>query len=387
MEKDRHTTFFRKHLTDLLNRWLDSAANEDGFFHPVLDRHWRRHGRPIGSIVSQSRLIFNCVTGCRLTGDNRFREAAARGAGFLIEFFQDEEYGGWYQTVTDEGHPVDTNKDSYGHAFAIFGLAHAYGLTGNGLHLEWARNTLEILQTRFADDKGGFHRFLNQDFSPRDNTRSQNPLMHLFEALLALDRVDPDGGAGAAAREIGDFILLGLMDRERGYLPEVYDDTWQPLPESRDGRIDIGHQFEWAFLASEAAAQAFPETYLEQGMRLLDYALSTGWDEETGAVLSPADYEGSLRHARPGWWEQCEAVRALHRYQERHGRTDVIETRDRIIAFVKKHFIDPDQGGWFSSLKPDGQPAHTDKGSIWKVDYHVTGMALELIGEEGIAKR
>ncbi|MFC1582977.1 AGE family epimerase/isomerase [Planctomycetota bacterium] len=386
MEIDRYKDFFRDHLTDLLYRWLEAAADEDGFFHPVLDRTWQRHGRPLASLVSQSRLIFNCAAGFRLTGDDRFREAAARGAGFLIEHFLDQEYGGWYQTVTDEGHPVDTAKDSYGHAFAVFALAHAYGLTGNGLHLEWAHSTLDMLRTHFADSEGGFCRYLNQDFSPRDTSRSQNPLMHLFEALLILDQVDPEGPAHEAARGIGDFVLFGLMDQEKGFLPEVYDDIWQPLPESKDGRIDIGHQFEWAFLSSEAVGQGFPETYVSQGTRLLEYGLSHGRDSQTGAIFSPADYEGSLRHARTGWWEQCEAIRALHRYQERHDRTDLTEARDQLITFVKKHCIDPEHGGWYSAIKADGAPAHTDKGSIWKVDYHVTGMAMELIGEEGIAK-
>ena len=55
----------------------------------------------------------------------------------------------------------------------------------------------------------------------------------------------------------------------------------------------------------------------------------------------------------------------------------------KTVHFVKKNFVDNEYGGWYTSREANASPlsqnVDTDKGSAWKVDYHIVGMCMEAI--------
>jgi mannose/cellobiose epimerase-like protein (N-acyl-D-glucosamine 2-epimerase family) len=263
--------WFRHHLLEeILPRWLPSITPE-GLFLSHFDAQWRPLNKGYGTLVSQSRLLYNFSKGYQLTGDPRLRAAVEVGAAFLIDKFWDCQYGGWVWSCTTDGKVLDTRKDSYGHAFVIFGLAHACQCTGNQAFRQAALDTWQVLVDHFRDQDGGFRIKLSQDFQETDGLKSQNPIMHLFEALLALNDVPQSENIRLEAQQVGDFVLNRLVRSTDKMLPEVYRMDWRELPAEETGRIDIGHAFEWAFLLSSAVERGLPNHYLQQASYFVDY--------------------------------------------------------------------------------------------------------------------
>jgi mannose/cellobiose epimerase-like protein (N-acyl-D-glucosamine 2-epimerase family) len=371
--------WFRSHLLDdLLPCWLRACKTQTGLFLPNLDRQWNPMPCEGGTLISQGRLLFNFAAGYRLTGREEYLSAVRAGARFLVEHFRDPEYGGCYWSCAPDGSALESRKDAYGHAFAIFGLAYAFGATGDTTFRDAARDVWAVMKAQFTDRYGGLIPHFTRDFRNPSDSRSQNPVMHSFEALLALAKQAKRRDALKEAERVAAFIL-SLTRPEDGALPEVYTEDWRPLPVQEGGRIDVGHQFEWAWLLSRGVEMGLPSSFLAHAERLLEAGLRLGYDAENGGIFSPASYDGALMSRAKGWWEQCEAARALLHFTFARGREDLREPLEKTVSFFQKRLIDREYGGWYMCVKPDGAVPNTEKGNVWKVDYHVVGMCLEAI--------
>jgi mannose/cellobiose epimerase-like protein (N-acyl-D-glucosamine 2-epimerase family) len=373
--------WFRKAILEEVGHWRAAVVTPSGFFQASLDREWQPVGRQTATLVSQSRLLYVLATGFELTRQPAYLEAVVKGADFLLEHFRDGEHGGWFYSVSPEGKVLDNGKDSYGHAFVIFGLAHAARITGEQRFRQAALDTWAQMKAKLRYESGFIKPRTTRDFSEVKGTNSQNPMMHLFEALLALHDVTGAEPVLADAQALAEAIFGKLYQKEEGYLPELFDENWKPLPADQRGLIELGHQFEWAFLLSRAVEKGLAERFLSIGDRLLRYGMRVGYDRQEGGIFSRSDYQGNVRPAPKGWWEQAELLRALAHYAVLRNRDDLWKPFAQSLAFVQRNFIDPEHGGWFRSYQP-GVPrsvAEHNKGSVWMLGYHVTGMYWEVL--------
>lgn len=87
---------------------------------------------------------------------------------------------------------------------------------------------------------------MTHDFKERTEPNSQNPIMHLFEAILAFGALDGMGYMFREAEKIADFVLSKLVRQDDHILPEIYTSDWMEEQAEKGRRIDIGHAFEWA---------------------------------------------------------------------------------------------------------------------------------------------
>jgi len=375
--------FRRCMVDDLCPHWLAAAVTDTGLFHTELDRQWKRVGEPLGTLVSQSRMLYVLSQGWVLTGDEAYREAVGRGADFLVENFRDAEHGGWVWSCTPDGEVIDGRKSCYGHAFVVLGLAHAWLLTREAKHLDGALDASETIHTRFRDSRGGLAAEMTRDFRDKDKARNQNHIMHLTEALLALAEVDGQRSQLDAARGWIDFLFAPMAERGERALPEDYGMDWKPLANSR---ISIGHQLEWAYLLSAAVRMGLPESYLKYGESVLDEGMRIGYDTEYGGLCRTASLDGAVTSHTKGFWEQTETIRALANYALCHGRDDLWKPLADAVRFLHTRVVDPEYGGFYGELERDGTPVSTAKGSVWKIDYHTVGMCMELVRLGGIAR-
>lgn len=404
-DKQALRNWFNMHLVDeILPHWLEAAVTPSGFFHVSLDRAWQRVEPAQATLVSQCRLLYDFSVGWRLTGDDHYRDAVAAGAEFLIRYFTDPEWRGWFFSVGPEGQVLDDKKDAYGHAFVIFGLAHAARALQDPKLLALARETLALVRAEFMDGYGGIVPTLSRQLVGSSNQRTQNPIMHLFEAHLAVLEAHQEPWAedtlraavvghsisspetvAASAREIGHFVHGFLSLPGSGRLPEMYDETWTELSRDRGGRIDLGHACEWAFLLSRATEMGLGEEWLPMAEALLAHGLEVG-EAPDGGLYSNEAPEGGLLRPDKGWWQQCEMLRALVHFAAWRGRDDLWPKLQRHLDFVRSEFLDPDYGGWYFTPAVGGlPPKNSAKGSVWKMDYHVVGMceeALRVLGED-----
>ncbi len=382
------SAWFKEHLlSEILPRWLEHSVTSEGLFLPHLDRQWRPRGDGYGTLVSQSRLLYNFSIGYELTKKEEYLHAIESGANFLIEKFRDEEYGGWFWSCNRNGEILDSRKDSYGHAFVIFGLSHACRTTGNNDFRMVALEAWDVVRKYFVDEHGGLRRQTTRKFKEHGDTKSQNPMMHLFEALLALGSLEGMKHILEEARKVADFVLKRLVRPGDRMLPETYSLDWRELSLDQCGFVSVGHAFEWAYLLSSAVEKGFPNEYLSHAQNFLEYGLRIGYDPIEGGVFSQASPDGEIITRRREWWDQCEATRALSHFAMLRKRGDLWEPLEKIIAFFKKYFIDSEFGGWYQTLEPDGTVPNKDKGNEWKVDYHAVGMCMEAIRLGAYVKR
>ncbi len=382
--------WFRKSfIQDNAAHWLAAAPTENGFFRSDLDRQWRPAEQQVATLVSQSRLLFVLAAAHEVTGEPAYLEAVRKGADFLVDHFRDGEFGGYFWSVSPTGELLDDSKSAYGHAFVIFGLSHAARATGEKRFAEAALACWQDMKEHLCYEGGGIKPATNRDFSKVRGGNTQNPMMHLFEALLALHDATGSRQVFDDASALAEFIFGKLYEEGPGRLPERYTAQWRPLPQEQGGYVDLGHQFEWAFLLSRAVEKGFPERYLQIGQRLLDYGMKVAYDRQAGGIASAGGYNDTVTRPGKGWWEQCELLRALMHYAATRGREDLWPAFDQSLAFVKAHFLDAEYGGWYGSYEPGKLRGERDsrKGSNWKVGYHDSGMYLEALRLSGMARR
>ncbi len=305
---------------------------------------------------------------------SKYLRALEKGADFLLRYYAASQEGTWYWRVSSQGEVLarpNRKQKAYGEAFVMFGLSHAYRVTGDRRYLNAALDTW---------DRSEALRVINDSRVPFRGY-SQNPLMHTFEALLALhDATDIDELLDDAER-LGNFVLDKLYQTREHYIPELFESTWRPLSSGRGGYVDVGHQCEWAFLLSWAVKKGLPRRYLRIGEALLDAALDRGYDQRQGGIFSKHDYNGNVTEDKISW-AQNELLRALIRYASSRRRNDLWLRFRHSMDYVEDHFIDDIHGGWFrrpvarSTSRNDTRPV---KGTEWKVDYHVVGMYTEIL--------
>jgi len=361
-------------LRSTLSGWLSAAPSSSGLFHPYLDRQWNRtEGGPL-TLVSQCRLVYNFSRGYEVFGEAAFADAAQRGLEALQTYFRAGP-GLYRWAVTGAGAEADDSLDSYGHAFVVLALATAARAFGVPDLAKIALETWRAVSATFTDGHSGLVWKVGDAAGP---ARSQNPMMHMLEALMALAPVDPTGEALAGARTVLAFVQ-SLSGFGAGMLIEQYTPDWQPQPAEQGGVVDLGHAFEWAFLLSEWAALSGGPDALRLGALFLRAGLERGLDDD-GGVFASCDRDGRVVSAEMGLWQQCEAVRALSRYAARHDAPGAGAALGWGLAFYRGRFVDAEYGGVFAD------PPRLDKGDAWKLDYHTVGMCLEMMaggGKEG----
>jgi mannose-6-phosphate isomerase len=344
----------RRALTEgLLEPWRQAAVTPSGFMRSAVARDWTPVPGAPCPLTDQARLVYAFALGYELTRDERQLAAARRGADFLQERFHDPLHGGYFLAVNEDGQVLRDAKNTYGNAFALLALAQVAKVTAQPRDREAARRCWLEIDTGLRAPAGGFRMELTRAFSAagRENAPvSQNPLMHLFEALLALHDATQDPAALAAAKGVGDFVvyrlLVGLPDGG-AFIPEWYAPDWKPLPtREAGGYTDLGHQFEWVHLLRSAEARGLVGVYGATADRLLAFALARGYDEAEGGSFTTLYPDGAVARDK-SWWQQCEALRALLSVAPGSGRPDLWRRYEQTLGLVRAQFIDPTHGGWY----------------------------------------
>ena len=370
----------RRDLIDgLLTRWLEVAPTDTGFMRTAVDRQWKPSVQQPGYLTEHARLVYSMIIGYEITKDKRYLAAANLGADFLLTRFRDPLHGGFFLRVAPDGKVVSAAKNTYGHAFTLLALSHMARVTGEVRYRAAALQTWQEVDASLRNPKGGFRGELPRNFlQPQDESgtaSSQNPLMHLFEATLALHDATRDPVALNGAKSIADFVIYRLLTGTNdggAYIPEWYDRDWKPLPtKEKGGYVDLGHQFEWSHLLLAAERRGLSGIYSQSAERIFKFAIRAGYDEIEGGVFTKMFPDGTVDRNK-FWWQQTEGIRAFLANASATGHKDAWRRYEQTLVLVRDQFIDKQNGGWYvkshaqcrKSSCPDEQPE----------PYHMTGM-------------
>ena len=360
--------------------WLQYAPDGSGFFRTQFDRIWQPlDGNGKVSLVGLSRLLYIFAAGYDLTGDLRFREAVRSGGRFLLDKMRNPASGGWYNTVDSQGQPVHKGAHPYGYSFVVFGLSHAYRLIGDEDFLQaaldtWRSGVWHGLSTARSHAGRGYADVGSSDTKP---SWTQNPYMHLFEALLALHDVTGSAEVWSDIEDMARFLKERLI-HSTGCMPEWFDTlTFSPLDDTGKGFVELGHQVEWAYFLSRVVERGLDERYRGVAERLMDFAIDHGLDRKTGGLRGRSDYSGQNFSGRKQWWAQAELMRAAVHFATRHGRDDLWPIYRKAQDFARIHYVDQEYGGWTrDSFVDSGKSSRELKKTI---GYHVVGFYMEAL--------
>jgi mannose-6-phosphate isomerase len=145
----------------------------------------------------QARQIYVFIEAGRIGWNGSWKALANNGLDFMLEHYLRSDGLMRFKTEVD-GAPHDDRVDNYDQAFAIFALAHAYGVSRDRRCAFVALAILAALRRERAHPVGGVFKAI-----PGRATLLSNPHMHLFEAALAWLEVAPTSEWRGLAQEIG----------------------------------------------------------------------------------------------------------------------------------------------------------------------------------------
>ena len=382
--------------TNILRFWQERMVDyQQGGFYGRIDGYNVLHPDAEKGAVLNARILWTFSAAARVLHNTSYRILAARAYDYLIARFIDRVQGGVYWSLNADGTPLDSKKQTYAIAFAIYGLAEYYCATQDSEALNAAIRLFEDLEThayKCENEKmgkcgNGYVEALTRDWQPIADMRlsekdengvfTMNTHLHVLEAYTNLYRVlrnvqrdDIQGTKERITKQLRtliDIFANRIFDPATGHLMLFFDESWQPS----NTHTSPGHDIEAAWLLHEALEVLGDEVLLNQTLPVI-HSLAQAAEED---IMDEKE-----------WWCFAEAVVGyldqwkLYQKEKPIESNINLELAEAAFHYIQTHLMDRENGEWFWSVLPDGTPDRThDKAGFWKCPYHNSRMCIELI--------
>ncbi len=372
---------------DILPFWMQRMTDPAGGFYGRIDGNGKLiAGAPKGGILN-ARILWTFASAARLFGKEPYFKTADRAFREIRDRFQDPEYGGIYWSLDSAGNPLDTKKQFYAIAFAIYALAEYFRACGNREALDLAvRLWCSIEDHSFDPARGGYLEAATREWAPiadmrlsekdRNDAKTMNTHLHILEGYTGLYRVWKDRTLGGQLEGL-IRIFLDRIIRPDGHLGLFFDEDWTPTSEM----VSYGHDIEASWLLCEAAEvlgnKALMDEVRNAAVRLSGAALE-GYRKD-GSMIYESDPVTGHTDTDRHWWVQAETVVGCLNRARISGESEWAERAFRTWDFIRTHLLAPD-GEWYWSVREDGRPNLVDdRAGFWKCPYHNGRMCMEII--------
>lgn len=371
-------------LHNILDWWQTRMIDrERGGFYGRIDGEGRLHADAPKGLVLNARILWTFSAAARALRDPALTAVAQRAYEYLTQHFLDAELGGAYWSVHADGKALDTRKQTYGLAFAIYGLSEYARLTNQAEPLAHAQALFRWVEKHSFDFvRGGYLEAVARDGSPladirlseedRNDPKSMNTHLHLLEAYANLYRVWRDPALAQQLRHLLNLFLDHIIDPLSGHLRLFFDLGWMP----QSTEISYGHDIEASWLLLEAA-EVLGDSALIQKCRdnavIMAIAAARGLDTDGGLWC-----ENHLQEKH--WWPQAEAMAGFYNAWQLSGEEHFLEKSFGCWRFAQRFLIDHRDGEWHWGMRADySTMQEEDKAGFWKCPYHTGRACLEII--------
>ncbi len=302
-------------FTELLPVWAATADWERGGFAERLDLQGVPDPDAPKRLRVQARQIYVFSHAALIDQDMaraaRWRALAGNGFDTMCHRYWRGPGRGWARAVLPDGRVHDDSVESYDVAFVLFACGWHYTSSGNKTALDVARDSLQFLDNHMAARRGGYLSALRDGARDDSAVLSQNPHMHLLEALLVLYRATGDCLFRDHARQVFTLFRDSFFDPATGSLGEAFAPDWLPLSGAEGARVEPGHHFEWHWLLHDYARQIGVPEAREFARLLFDFAQAHGVSAQTGLCFDMVDRDGKPVAQSHRLWPQTERLKAL----------------------------------------------------------------------------
>jgi len=371
---------------NILSFWSTHAPDpRGGFYGTLLNDGTPVPDDPKGEVLN-ARILWTFSRAYALFGTERYKQLADTAQHYFLRHFFDPVYGGTYWSVKADGTPLDQEKQTYGIAFAIYGLAEHFRATGNEASLDQAVALYRTLE-KYAYDpvNGGYIESFTRDWKKPKRygydgkgiaAKTMNTHLHVIEAYTLLYKVWPDPGLRKQLMELAGIFMEKIIDTQTWHQRLFLTMDWKNLE-----HIDsYGHDMELSWLFLEAAEALQDEPLIEQAkaiaLHLVDTQMKEGWNQDGSLLYEREDgvVEGGL-----DWWPQAESVVAFFNAWRISGDISYLDAALKTWNWINSNLVDTIHGEWYGGLGADGKPdIHRPKANMWKCPYHNSRMAFEL---------
>jgi len=293
---------------NILPFWAKHSPDPSGGFYGTLNFDGTPRANAMKGGILNARLVWTFSAAYRMLKDEQYLTLANRAQRYFIDHFIDKEYGGSFYTVTAVGAPLDTQKNTYQNAFAVYGLSEHYRATGNKESLEAAIAVYrKMIEHAYDPVNGGFIERFTREWKmiEVESPKTMNTNLHVLEALTNLYRVWKDAGLKEHLRKEIDVMSHKVLNQKTWHEQLFFTMDWQ----NQQDIDSYGHDIEFSWLLVEAAEVLGDEEILKDtkriAVKLAAVQLEQGIDAK-GAMI----YEKSGEHVNDmlSWWPQAETV-------------------------------------------------------------------------------
>ena len=375
----------REHLEKkILPFWEKLKDDAQGGFFGYMDEELNLKKDADKGCILNSRILWTFATAARVLKQDGLRLYADHAYAFLDKFL-DPVNGGVFWSVTSGGEPADTTKHTYCQAFAVYGLAAYYRLTGKREALEKAMDLFRVIETKCRDEKG-YLEALKADFTPESNeklsengvmaSRTMNTLLHVAEAYAELYRANPAEEVRKAGRFCMAQALQTVYNPVKRRMEVFFDNDYRPILDMQS----YGHDIEGSWLIWDAAETLLPEAEREPYRRMcLALAESVRERAFTDHGLKNECVNGVNDELRI-WWVQAETMLGLENAWELTGDSAWLDRMKTQWQSIRRLIVDKrEDGEWYWSVHEDGTLTERPMVEEWKCPYHNGRMCLRLL--------
>lgn len=395
MPKNAHMDLLRtgaahELTTQILPFWIHHTQDEQrgGFIGQITHDGERVPDAPKGSVLN-ARILWTFAAAYRALGKPEYLATAQRAFAYLLERFWDEKAEGIFWMLDAEGNPLDTKKQIYAQAFAIYGLAEYYRITGERQSLDRAIRLYELIEMHSYDPvKGGYFEAYDRNWQLLEDLRlsdkdanekkTMNTHLHVLEAYTVLYQCWPDTGLRQKLMGLMQVFLDHIIDAETYHFRLFLDENWQV----KSTHWSYGHDIEGSWLLCEAAEAIGDVSLLgtarKVAVQLAHTALKEGVDTDGGMFNEgdPAGRTDTEKH----WWPQAEACVGFLNAYALSGDEIFLAATARSWQYIEAHMIDRRWGEWYFRVSATNEPnTSEDLVGPWKCPYHNGRTCLELL--------
>ena len=384
------TNYFRQSFSDelmqdILPFWLERMQDPSGGWYGRIDGEGRLvPDAPKGAILN-ARILWTFSAAFRVLGHPEYRSAADRAFLEIRNRFADPEFGGVFWSLDAAGLPLDTKKQFYAIAFAIYGLAEYFRATDSREALDLAVRLYRDIEAH-SFDGDGYLEARTRDWAPiadmrlsekdRNDSKTMNTHLHILEGYTALYRVWKDEGLRGRLFGLVE-IFLDRIVRPDGHLGLFFDEQWC----SQSDTVSYGHDIEASWLLEEAADLLDDPALSARTStvcRHIAEAALEGW-RPGGGMIYEMDPLTAHTNGDRHWWVQAETVVGCWNRFQRDGEAAWADRAQDTWDFIRRELVCPD-GEWYWSLCADGtHNTVDDRAGFWKCPYHNGRMCMEIL--------
>lgn len=375
-------------LKNILQYWQEYAIDSTyGGFSGKINNENQIFPQAQKGAVLNARILWTFSAAASFLKDEAYKKTAERAFNYFKNFFLDKKNGGVYWIIDHEGKPLDTRKQIYALAFAVYGLSEYSKASGNVEAKKLAIDMYhDIVSYSYDQINGGYIEALTEDWEAIDDLRlsdkdanerkSMNTHLHIVEGFANLYSVWPDEDLKFRITEILKIFCDHIID-ERCSLNLFFDDQWNV----KSHKVSFGHNIEAAWLLLEVAHIIQDQQWVQLMEKISVSVARTVMPaiDSDGGVWNEYDIKSHQVTREKDWWPQAEAMVGFLNAYQLTGDEDFLNSSLNSWHFIQQNIIDKKNGEWFWGIGQQGETVNEDKVGLWKCPYHNSRACMEVI--------